>query len=77
MTESYNGYKNRETWAMALWFHNDEYLNNEFLPETLAYHKGNKYSAGQALKDWFEDGDWEEARRDVGSIWRVEWHEMF
>lgn len=84
-----NGYKNPETYHLALWLHNDEYLNNELLPTLLSRAEGNKLIAGEMLEDCFKQDDhsfiadlkgkdfyWK-VRNDVGSLWRVQWQELF
>ena len=82
-----NGYSNPETYHLALWLHNDEFLNNHWLPRILSRANGETYGAGQLLKESFEDLDvmkdllgaelYQEIRFEVGSLWRVEWHEIF
>jgi len=53
-----NGYKNPETYHLALWLHNDDYLNNELLPSLLSQAEGNKLLAGEMLENCFnEDAD--------------------
>jgi len=84
-----NGYKNPETYHLALWLHNDEYLNNILLHDLLNQAEGNKLVAGELLESCFsEDADsfiadvkgkdfyWK-VRNEVGSLWRVEWQELF
>jgi len=50
--ETYNGYSNKPTWALALWIQNDEGLSRYWndkareLPE---------YELSQELKSYFED----------------------
>ncbi len=76
--ESYNGYRNRETYAVVLWCQNDEGLYHIF-----------KGQDAQAIKAQFQE--WadqqvtepmeltEELRsvlRDIGSLWRVDWYQV-
>jgi len=62
MTDTYNGWNNRETWATKLHLDNDEALNEyawEYAREEIAGHdKGeeiNAYHLGQTLKNWIEE----------------------
>jgi hypothetical protein len=62
MTEQYNGWTNRETWATKLHLDNDETLNEyawEYAREEIAGHdKGeevNAYYLGETLKNWIEE----------------------
>lgn len=83
--ETYNGWVNRETWAVALHLSNDQGLD-EMVRELLAEvdAPAGSFQYGEALRDWFESfvdefGDNEGVRmmvRDVGSTWRVEWQDV-
>lgn len=87
MIETYNGYKNHETWAMALWLDNNEFIVDDILPSIFHQNKNNIYLAGEFLKNLIEnedslvrevlEQDWNAIRQDVGSFWRVEWSELF
>jgi hypothetical protein len=59
---SYNGWKNYETWNVALWVDNDQgsyYRRNEILDDLLSEHEGNtdaaRIPAADALKNFVED----------------------
>ena len=86
--EEYNGWRNRETWAMALWLDNDQGLYNqarELVRESIK-EGGNLYDAERVLKEWVEELEQdacEESRKelcsmfhDIGSLWRVDWAEV-
>ena len=99
MSEDYNGWKNRETWATALHINNDYGLQQE-MEEKVAYlieqHEGEKNEVVSDLAEWLEGWitdlvslTWwrdelgcemsegaEMMRQDIGSIWRVDWHEI-
>ena len=54
--QGYNGWKNYETWAMALWIDNDEGLYNE--SRELVRRNGGlreRYEVADALKDMMEE----------------------
>lgn len=92
MTESerYNGWTNRETWALYLWLSNEEPTYNwmrdlarRYLPEEeseLGVQEEDKIK--DVIEDWYNDllemgGD--NARNiasDIGSLWRVDWEEI-
>lgn len=62
MTEEYNGWSNRETWATALHINNDQYLyetaNDYTRQEVEGHDEGeeiNSYYLGQTLRCWIED----------------------
>ena len=46
---SYQGYKNYETWAVCLWFDNDQGMQG------IAYMLAAQDVHGQAFKEWVED----------------------
>ena len=79
--DTYNGWSNRETWALGLWIDNDEgtYLWSR---EIAAAAERNRYAVANALRGWFEDleevaPDWHRsARDDIGSLWRIDWEEI-
>jgi hypothetical protein len=51
--ERYNGWTNYETWCVALWLDNDEYLQNEAY--RIVADCGNTYEAEQAFKEMIDD----------------------
>ena len=62
---TYNGWKNRETWALNLWFNNDQglyYLMQEYI-EDCKENELSKESATIALMDFFEDWVEEQVER--------------
>jgi len=87
-SETYNGYTNRETWAMALWLSNTEQYYHA-AREVLAQEYEYKCLRDDALKDWVDDvlnpahyandrltEELESWRDDFGSMWRVDWPEV-
>ena len=61
MCEEFNGWTNRETWAMNLWLENDEGIYNEMNELTREEIKGhdegeaiNPYYLGERLQEWVE-----------------------
>ena len=90
MSESYNGWANRETWAFVL--HCDSTIGTEFVCESLGYltpdivhaTESDEYAMGREVLSLVEDM-WEEfhsqewvalMRDDVGSVWRVDKREV-
>lgn len=58
MTEEYQGWKNRETWAMTLWLDNEQALYNESrrIAHVAIKEKGNMmFHVADQLKEWVED----------------------
>jgi hypothetical protein len=74
-SDKYNGWTNRETWAVHLWLTSDEHFYNEVKNRSAAqiedYLKDlfslAERSSGGELMSMFED---------IGSIWRVNWNEV-
>jgi hypothetical protein len=61
MCEEFNGWTNRETWAMNLWLENDEGIYNEMnglvREEVKGHDEGeaiNPYYLGERLQEWVE-----------------------
>lgn len=92
MTEEYQGWKNRETWAMALWLDNDQGLYEESrqIVRVAVEERNMLYDGADKLKDWVEElaadaCECEGGKRseelcnmfqDIGSLWRVDWEEV-
>lgn len=82
--ETYNGWVNRETWAVSLHLNNTQWMQEA----AVGYARADEY--GRAIQDWveemFEDviqGEGEYATQDVrlmvgdvGSLWRVNWKDV-
>ena len=74
-TETYNGYTNYETWACNLWLTNEEDI----------YRSARSLESSQDLQEWVEglSALKQESEmltgmfNDIGSIWRVNWDEVF
>jgi len=62
-TQEYNGWTNRETWAVALWIDNDQALHEtarDYAETALQEHKGEeereaRYCLSETLRMWIED----------------------
>ncbi|MBW3646829.1 MAG: hypothetical protein KY440_03500 [Actinobacteria bacterium] len=82
--DSYNGWANRETWAVALYINNDqgwqESVHEELRDASmLQTDEMTASKAGEIVRDNVEEM-LELAPRDVaadiGSLWRVDWHRL-
>lgn len=87
--KTYNGWSNRETWAVYLHWSNNEGDYNHFMEVAKEYHdKGRRISefAGyleeraEEIQEMVMSGEaTQEAKyfmQDVGSLWRVDWMEV-
>jgi len=84
--DSYNGFTNRETWAVSLHIHNDQGLYSEYVD--MLNRSNSQHEFAKELEDWFtelvftilEDGKLSNEARgmvlDIGSLWRVDWYEL-
>lgn len=86
--EEYNGWTNRETWATALHIDNDQGIQNSVQELATSAHNEND-DTDTALAELAEsieehitelvESDWDGVklmRRDIGSLWRVNWREV-
>ena len=92
MSEGYNGWTNRETWALALNINNDEGLYDMFTELVRDMRGEPDYEVEDAIESLvrsllirsaYEDeyGDTQPAAltamaEEVGSLWRVDWVEI-
>jgi hypothetical protein len=80
MCEEYNGWTNRETWAVALWIDNEQPLQAKALE--LAKENQGQRKLADALESWIDDyfdQNWSNSkamRNDIGSLYRVNWWEL-
>lgn len=89
--DTYNGWTNRETWALMLWIDNDEGLQSwarDIVRDNTQHGAG---ALEEAFREWVESiltrsgyentfgepwpGNLADVAEDVGSLWRVNWHE--
>lgn len=91
MTEEYNGWSNRETWATMLHINNDQVLYEiarEYAQQEQEQHgEQARYELAQTLQNWIEEdlltlenvagnqGLWL-MLTDIGSLYRVNWREI-
>jgi hypothetical protein len=91
MCDEYNGWTNRETWAVKLHRDNDEALNDYAWEYARHWEEASEerstYDLGQDLKNWIEEdlltleniagnrGLWL-MLTDIGSLYRVNWLEI-
>lgn len=85
-TENYQGWTNKETWALALHIDNSPGLYEEAQEVVWDYRDRPIYDLANGFKRWVEEmfeSFWEGENkslapvvRDVGSLWRVNWEEL-
>jgi hypothetical protein len=80
--DTYQGWANRESWALHLWLTSDEVLYQRARQVVAG---GGQYGPGHALREWVEQELWwklaetDEGRAmlyDVGSLRRIDWGEV-
>ena len=86
MSEQYNGWSNRETWATALHINNDQGLYETVRDWAVSNWEEDESEAVTILAESIEDfvtelleTDWDgvkSMRYDIGSLWRVNWREI-
>lgn len=79
--ETYNGWTNRETWAVALHINNDQGWQEsvfEALREMILPPNDGDYSADEwdRLRASYAGEVIKLALTDIGSLWRVNWTEL-
>lgn len=74
--EIYNGWSNRETWAVHLWLTQDQPIYASVVD--LLAQEGRVFEKAERLKEFVEDlySDNPTVLSDIGSLWRVEWDEI-
>ena len=84
--EKYNGWTNRETWAVKLHIDNDHGLYSDYVG--MLNLSTDVYDLARELEEWFtnlvydilENGNLNNEQRgmilDIGSMWRVNWLEI-
>jgi hypothetical protein len=87
MCEEFNGWTNRETWAVALYFDNigDLYKVKKKAVKDLSHLEGDDklYILSRVLCETIENAVSKssifrnyEMAQDIGSLWRVNWREI-
>lgn len=87
--ERYNGWTNRETWAVSLYLGNDQGWQEDCLTlaREVAHEDNPAYLAGELVREYVDElaysvseGDASRDTRmailDMGSLWRVDWREV-
>lgn len=86
--ETYQGWANRETWALMLHINNDQGLYNEFR-ELVREDSEVREATGEMQdavrerveevlypEEWAQSHELAMMAREVGSLWRVDWSEV-
>ena len=80
METEYNGWTNRETWAVALWINNEQGLQEQINDQAReASSLGGFADFLEEFIDELFDENWQNLkamRNDIGSLWRVNWYEL-
>ncbi len=91
--DTYNGWTNRETWAVGLWINNEQGMQervHEQLREALTMQADGLTAskAGEIVREYLDDlfdvenydgslpGGLVDMLTDIGSLYRVDWHEI-
>jgi hypothetical protein len=90
--DTYNGWANRETWAVALWINNEQGMQESVYDNIReAAQMRDELTAGGAgdvVRDYVEElfdvdnyggslpGGLVDMLTDIGSLYRVDWHEV-
>lgn len=74
---TYNGWTNRETWACKLWLDNSPETYNEAKMQPTA-HALESFTDSLLQLDDEQDGvNFDNMRDDIGSVWRVNFKEIW
>ena len=84
--ERYNGWSNRETWAVSLYISNDQYFYSYYVD--MLNRSTDVHDFARELETWFTDMIYDLLESsnirsyergmilDIGSLWRVNWLEI-
>ena len=82
--DEYNGWSNRETWAVNLWLSNDQGMYSEAC--RIIKDAEDAEDAEEKIKEYVEDlkvllneegaDELKGMFNDIGSMWRVNWKEL-
>jgi len=83
--DEYEGWTNRETWAVNLWLSNDEGMYNEV--NEIVDNAEDREEIENGIREYVENlkefldsgeacGELRNMFEDIGSMWRVNWEEI-
>lgn len=78
LTAEYNGWTNRETWVVNLWFTNDECYYEELRSIIKNFDSDEQTEELEQYTHWIIDTDEASMTSDLlsTSLGRVDWHEI-